>query len=207
MPNPSFEIEDIYTGPIAGIDEAGCGAWAGPVVAAAVIFLDRERATPLFSKLNDSKKLTKKERNEAFEALQEEESIVIGVGSASETEIDQINIRQATLNAMLRAVDALKITPNNLLIDGICAPKCNIPCHTIKKGDQKSFSIASASIIAKVTRDRIMSELDLKYPGYGLADNVGYGTKKHILGLQDRGISEIHRKTYKPIQQFLTQPV
>lgn len=207
MYNPSFSLEESYEGIVAGIDEAGCGAWAGPVVAAAVIFLDRKKAEHILPQLNDSKKLSKKERFYAYEALNKESSILIGVGSSSQEEIDQINIRQATLKAMLRAVESLKEEPTQLLIDGISSPTCNIPCCTVKKGDQKSFSIAAASIIAKVTRDNIMTSFDAQYLGYSFKENVGYGTKKHIHGLEKIGISEIHRKTYKPIQQFLAESV
>ncbi len=207
MHSPSFCLEESYEGIVAGIDEAGCGAWAGPVIAAVVIFLDRNKVGDILPHLNDSKKLSKKERLYAYEALRKENSILIGVGSSSQEEIDQINIRQATLKAMWRAVESLKEKPNHLLIDGISSPKCDIPCHTVKKGDQKSFSIAAASIIAKVTRDNIMTSFDLKHPGYGFKDNVGYGTQKHIHGLKEMGISTIHRKTYKPIQQFLVEPV
>ena len=202
MHNLSFSLEGALNGTVAGIDEAGCGAWAGPVVAAAVMFSKENNVNTLLPYLNDSKKLSKRQREIAYNLIWEEKSILVGVGVSSQDEIDQLNIRQATLKAMIKAVDGLSQQPDHLLVDGLSAPKTLIPCQTITKGDQKSFSIAAASIIAKVTRDQIMADLDRLYPGYGLETNVGYGTKSHLEALRQKGVTSIHRKSYKPIQQL-----
>ena len=194
---PSFEIEDSIPGTIAGIDEAGRGPWAGPVVAAAVI-LD-PAAMP--DGLNDSKKLTEKRRAEIAGALWD--CAEIGVGVASVEEIDQINILQATLLAMSRAAAALPKRPAACIVDGTIKPKLRIPAYTVVKGDGKSFSIAAASIIAKTTRDRMMRELAREFPNYGWEKNKGYGVPAHRVGLSAHGVTPHHRKSFAPIHNML----
>lgn len=195
---PNFDIEERVQGPVAGVDEAGRGPWAGPVVSAAVI-LDRNN-TP--NGLNDSKKLSVKKRDILFETLNT--CADIGVGIASVQEIDQLNILQATFLAMQRAVKALQGTPALVLIDGNQTPQLPYPSQTVIKGDSTSLSIAAASIIAKVTRDRIMQELDTTYPHYAWAKNAGYGTKDHQDGIAEHGITEHHRKSFKPIAKLVS---
>lgn len=204
---PSFDIENSVGNLVVGVDEAGRGPWAGPVVAGAVIILDKNLDKELLSSLDDSKKLSEKKREYLYHKLIDEEvkgKIYIGIGEASCKEIDEMNILQATFLAMQRAVASLKVPPQFAIVDGCCKPN-NFPCDikTVVKGDSKSFSIAAASIIAKVTRDRKMKELALKYPYYSFEKNAGYGTKLHIEGLKQYGITPEHRKSYKPIKAFL----
>lgn len=205
---PDFEFENQYNVPVAGIDEAGRGPWAGPVVAGAVVILDKNLDEFLLSGLNDSKKLSAKKREALYEKLFEAEKagqVCIGIGQASAAEIDEHNILRATFMAMCRAVAQLKVQPQFALVDGNQVPKgLNCPCKTIVKGDARSYSIAAASIVAKVYRDRLMAELALKYPYYGFEKNAGYGTAAHIAGLKQYGIIEgQHRKSYRPIQELL----
>ena len=167
---------------ICGIDEAGRGPLAGPVVAGAVIL--PEDCTILW--LNDSKKLSEKKR----------EMLAVGVGMAGPARIDEINILQATYEAMRMAIGKLKVRPNILLNDAVTIPDVRIPQVPIIKGDAKSVSIAAASIIAKVTRDRLMEEYDKVIPGYGFAGHKGYGTKAHIEKLRELGASPIHRASF-----------
>lgn len=204
---PDFKIEDSLGGIVAGVDEAGRGPWAGPVVAGAVVILDRNLDAELLNGLDDSKKLSAKKREKLYNLLFEEEKngrVAIGIGEASAEEIDALNILQATFLAMTRAVEKLKAIPEIAIIDGNQNPK-KFPCpsKTVVKGDAKSMSISAASIAAKVYRDRLMSELAEKYPYYGFEKNAGYGTKAHIEGLKSYGIIPEHRKSYKPIQAFL----
>lgn len=194
---------------VAGIDEAGRGPWAGPVVAGAVIFLNRDVDTALLEGLDDSKKLTAKKREYLYGLLFEEQKkgkLAIGIGEASCREIDEMNILQATFLAMRRAYDALGANPKAALIDGNQKPK-NFPCpvQTVIKGDALSFSISAASIVAKVYRDRLMADLALRYPYYAFEKNVGYGTAAHIAGLKEHGICPEHRCSYKPIQAILNK--
>ncbi|NCB47616.1 ribonuclease HII, partial [bacterium] len=155
----------------------------------------------------DSKKLTAKKRELLYEELRKAEAlgkVVIGIGEASAKEIDEFNILQATFTAMRRAVGALKETPQAALIDGNRKPGAfDCRCQTVIKGDSKSYSIAAASIMAKVYRDRLMNELAQKYPYYGFERNAGYGTKDHIDGLKKYGVISEHRKSYKPIKEFI----
>ena len=199
MPDYSIEARFLAQngGPIAGIDEVGRGPLAGPVLAAAVI-LNRE-CIP--EGLNDSKKLTMRAREKLFARIME--IAVIGVGEASVDEIDRINIRRATHLAMARAVDALSEKPVFAIVDGNDAPALTCPCDTIVGGDGRAVSIAAASIIAKVTRDRMMMRLHEDHPGYGWRTNMGYGTKEHLEGMQKLGITPHHRKTYAPVYQML----
>lgn len=179
---------------VVGIDEAGRGAWAGPVVAAAVVF---PRGL-IIDGVDDSKKL-KPTRRDALFAEVTESCLSFGVGIVDHKTVDAINILQATRKAMLIAVSELKITPHFLLIDGNTEIATTIPQKTIIDGDAISFTIAAASIIAKVTRDRLMVALAQTYPGYGFESHKGYGTKQHQDALRDLGCSPIHRLTYKPV--------
>ncbi len=205
---PDFEIEDKFDGYVAGIDEAGRGPWAGPVVAGAVVILDRNLPDILLNGLDDSKKLSPSKREKLYNALLEQEKlgkVSIGIGEASCEEIDSLNILQATFLAMKRAEQKLKLCPVAALIDGNQLPhEFPVKAKTVIKGDAKSYSIAAASIMAKVYRDHYMAKLAEKYPYYGFEKNAGYGTKAHINGLKEYGIIEgVHRKSYKPIQEFL----
>lgn len=183
---------------IAGVDEVGRGPLAGPVVTAAVIL---DPAKPIEG-LNDSKKLTEKRRKE-LEPLIKERALAWSLGRSEADEIDQINILQATLLAMKRAVEGLSISPVHALVDGNKAPNLACPVTTIVKGDQSEACIAAASILAKVARDREMAEMDEHYPGYGLAKHKGYPTKQHQEALLELGVTPIHRRSFKPVQLAL----
>ena len=187
------EFENKYSdlAYVAGIDEAGRGPLAGPVVAAAVI-LPKDIFLPF---LNDSKKVTEKRRDVLFDEIKQN-AIAYGIGIASNTLIDEINILQATYEAMREAVNALEKTPDVLLVDAVHIPDINIKQVGIVKGDAKSVNIAAASILAKVTRDRLMVEYDKIYPEYGFASNKGYGTATHIAALKEVGPCAIHRKSF-----------
>lgn len=187
------EFENKYSdlAYIAGIDEAGRGPLAGPVVAAAVI-LPKDIFLPF---LNDSKKVTEKRRDVLFDEIKQN-AIAYGIGIASNTLIDEINILQATYEAMREAINALEKTPDVLLVDAVHIPDINIKQVGIVKGDAKSVNIAAASILAKVTRDRLMAEYDKIYPEYGFASNKGYGTATHIAALKEVGPCAIHRKSF-----------
>ena len=185
-------------GPIAGVDEAGRGPLAGPVVAAAVI-LDRKRMP---KGLNDSKQLSHDAREALFPKIMEL-AIAVGVGEASVDEIDLINIRQATHQAMARAVRALSIAAAFALVDGNDAPALPCPCDTLVDGDARSVSIAAASIIAKVTRDRMMAALHQQHPHYGWITNKGYGTEEHLSALKRHGATLHHRRSFAPIHNML----
>lgn len=187
------EFENKYSdlAYVAGIDEAGRGPLAGPVVAAAVI-LPKDIFLPF---LNDSKKVTEKRRDVLFDEIKQN-AIAYGIGIASNTLIDEINILQATYEAMREAINALEKTPDVLLVDAVHIPDINIKQVGIVKGDAKSVNIAAASILAKVTRDRLMAEYDKIYPEYGFASNKGYGTATHIAALKEIGSCAIHRKSF-----------
>lgn len=176
---------------IAGVDEAGRGPLAGPVCAAAVILPE----DAVIEGINDSKKLSEKKREALFEVIKNT-AIAYAVEFAAPEVIDDINIKQATSLAMHKAVDALAQRPDYVIIDGNDKIAYDIPYEYIVKGDAKSQTIAAASILAKVSRDRLMKELDKKYPMYGLAKHKGYGTKDHIAAIREYGVSEIHRKSF-----------
>ena len=182
---------------IAGIDEVGRGPLVGPVVTAAVIlpkdFYDE--------RINDSKKLTEKKREQLYDVIMEN-AVSVGIGISSEDVIDDINILEATKKAMIEAVNNLSVKPEHLLIDAVKL-NVDIPQTSIIKGDAKSESIAAASIIAKVTRDRMMIELDKKHPEYDFKHNKGYGTKKHIDAIEKYGILKEHRKTFAPCNKYV----
>ncbi|MBN9545091.1 MAG: ribonuclease HII [Alphaproteobacteria bacterium] len=200
MPHYIYESRLLKTmaGPICGVDEAGRGPLAGPVVAAAVI-LDRKRIP---KGLNDSKQLSEEDR-EALYPLIMEAAVAVGVGEASVDEIDLINIRQATHMAMARAVRALSVTAEFALVDGNDPPPLPCRCDTLIGGDARSVSIAAASIIAKVTRDRMMVALHDDHPGYNWRSNKGYGTPEHYAGLKAHGVTQHHRRSFGPIRAIL----
>ncbi|MCX4194061.1 ribonuclease HII [Methylophaga sp. OBS1] len=183
---------------VAGVDEVGRGPLAGPVVTAAVI-LDPDN--PIHG-LADSKKLTEK-RRELLEPLIKEKALAWSLGRAEPVEIDELNILQASLLAMKRAVESLTITPQHVLVDGIHAPALNCSVTTVIKGDQSEPAIAAASILAKVARDREMVELEALYPGYGFAKHKGYPTKQHQQALLELGVTDIHRRSFSPVQMSL----
>lgn len=192
---PDFSFERQCYGPVCGVDEAGRGPLAGPVVAAAVILTPAR----IPEGLNDSKALSHKQRERLLNAI--EKNAQIGIGIAEPEEIDRLNILQASLAAMRRAVLALPSVPDMALIDGNKLPP-NMPCEAqaIVKGDSRSLSIAAASIVAKVTRDRLMAEAEARYPGYGLAGHKGYPTKAHMEAVKRLGPSPIHRFSFKPVR-------
>lgn len=187
----SFERKYEHLGYVCGIDEVGRGPFAGPVVAGAVIL--PKDCDILY--INDSKKLSEKKREELYGEIMEK-AIAVQVGYASPARIDEINILQATYEAMREAVSKLTITPQVLLNDAVTIPGITIPQVPIIKGDAKSVSIAAASIVAKVTRDRLMREYDKIMPQYGFASNKGYGSKEHIEALRKYGATPIHRKSF-----------
>jgi len=179
---------------VAGVDEAGVGPMAGPVVAAAVVF-----SPETFIKgVHDSKQLTHEQREELFTPIRER-AIAVGVGMASVLEIDRLNIYWATMLASKRALSALGLSPRHVLVDGRLIPGLELPQTRIVGGDRKSFCIAAASIIAKVTRDRMMVAYDEQYPGYGFAQHKGYCTNDHMEQLRDLGPSPIHRRSFWPV--------
>lgn len=180
---------------IAGIDEVGRGALAGPVVAAAVVL---DFATPLPVGLNDSKQLSKAAR-ERIEREVRESALAIGIGAVEPDEIDRINILQATKRAMLSALSALNPPADYLLIDALKLDSCSLPQQAIIRGDAASASIAAASIVAKVYRDQLMREADAQFPGYGFAQHVGYGTGAHLAALAERGVCRLHRHSFRPV--------
>ncbi len=193
MPNFEFEkkhYDEGYTA-VCGCDEAGRGPLCGPVVAAAVILpLDIE-----IDGLDDSKKLTEKKREALYDIIIEK-AIAYGIAECTAEEIDEYNILNASMIAMNRAVNMLSVTADFALIDGNCSRGFNIPTETVVKGDSKSYSIAAASILAKVTRDRGCIELDKQYPMYGIAKHKGYPTKDHMNAVREHGVAPIYRRTF-----------
>ena len=202
----NFDIEEKFGNIVVGIDEVGRGPLAGPVIAVAVYikrslwknFLARY---PEINKINDSKKISKKIREKLYKILIN--IIQFCVGAASVKEIEEKNILQATLVAMERAYISLKINADFVLVDGINLPKIKAKVRAIKNGDNKSISIASASIIAKVIRDNLMKKLSYKYPGFFWNENSGYGTKLHIDKIKLLGITPHHRKSFKPMTKMI----
>ena len=185
---------------IAGIDEVGRGALAGPVVAGAVIL--PRGYQPWFKLVRDSKELIPKQREHLFNLI-DQDAIAVGVGVISHQIIDTVNILQATKLAMMQAIEKLSEQPQFLLIDGLILSQCSIPQEGIIKGDKLCLSISCASIIAKVTRDHIMEELDKVYPGYDLARHKGYATEGHIFHLKQLGPSPIHRLSFAPVRNVI----
>ena len=187
-----WEIENgLDVGVICGVDEAGRGPLAGPVCAAAVILPKGE----IIPGLNDSKKLTDKKRRELFPIIKEK-AVAYGIAFASEAEIDEMNILQATFLAMKRAIEQLEGKADFALIDGNRETDFGVPCLTVVKGDSRSANIAAASVLAKVTRDVYMEELAEKYPEYGFEIHKGYGTKAHYAALTEHGMCDAHRRTF-----------
>lgn len=196
-PIPTYEIEDQFSGIVAGVDEAGRGPWAGPVVAAAVV-LDRALAP---AGVRDSKTLSEKRRRALAAELWR--SAKIGVGVASVEEIDSMNILAASLLAMARAVANLPVRPAIALVDGNIKPKLRCRAYTVVGGDGLSMSIAAASIIAKTTRDRMMTELARDFPNYAWSSNKGYAAPAHRAALQKFGVTPHHRRSFAPIHNML----
>lgn len=205
MPDTSFEDAAHARGfiNIAGVDEAGRGPWAGPVVAGAVVLDLTSVPADLLFALDDSKKLTPGNREKLFEHLTNCPGAHLGVGIAEVTDIDIHNILQATLMAMAKAVGDLPVSADYALVDGNREPILPCGLETIVKGDGKSVSIAAASIVAKVTRDRIMANLATQFPGYGWETNAGYGTPQHQTALRHLGVTPHHRQSFKPIQRYM----
>jgi len=202
MPDYLLETDARKQGlaPVAGVDEVGRGPLCGPVVAAAVIL----NPDDIPAGLMDSKKLTAKRREILYDEISARAAI--SIGACSVEEIDELNILQASLLAMRRAIDGLPRTPGTALVDGNRLPE-NLPCpaQAIVKGDDKSLSISAASIIAKVTRDRIMADLAREFPGYGWERNAGYGTKEHLSALKALGVTPHHRRSFRPVHNILYQ--
>ncbi|MBA3577156.1 MAG: ribonuclease HII [Sphingomonas sp.] len=190
----TFKLELEFPQPLAGVDEAGCAPLAGPVVAAAII-LDRDK----FPRgIDDSKNLPIKKREALYAKLVK--CAAWGVGLATVEEIDRINIYWARMLAMSRAVEALGVEPAWVLVDGNACPRWQRPSKAVVEGDSKCRSIAAASIIAKVTRDRMMADYAVQYPGYGWETNRGYGTPQHHAGLRDLGLTPLHRRSFAPVR-------
>ena len=200
MPHYIYESRILKTldGPVCGVDEAGRGPLAGPVVAAAVIL----RKGHIPKGLNDSKQLSEEDRESLYPQILEM-ALAVGVGEASVGEIDLVNIRQATHLAMARAVRALGVPAAFALVDGNDPPALPCRCDTLVGGDGRSLSIAAASIVAKVTRDRMMVTLHDEHPGYNWRNNKGYGTAEHYHGLKAHGVTEHHRRSFAPIHNLL----
>jgi ribonuclease HII len=195
---PLFNLNAPETMLVCGVDEAGRGPLAGPVSAAAVI-LDESNPIP---GLADSKKLTEKQR-ERLAPLIRERALAWAVAFASVEEIDRLNILQATLLAMQRAVLALSVRPQLVLVDGLYCPKTDIPSEAIVKGDSKVAAISAASILAKTSRDALMMQLHKQYPCYGFAVHKGYPTAAHLAALREHGVSDVHRTSFKPVRLLL----
>ena len=198
---PDLSLETEAGGRVAGVDEAGRGPWAGPVVAAAVVFKAGGPTAELRATITDSKRLPADRRAALQPAILA--CADAAVGMASVAEIDSMNILQATLLAMRRAVVRLADIPDLALVDGNRAPRLPCPVRTVVGGDGKSLSIAAASIVAKVARDRLMARLVADYPGYGWERNAGYGTEEHRAGLARLGPCTHHRRSFRPIRELL----
>jgi len=204
-PPPTFDGERELNAQgyrlIAGLDEVGRGTIAGPVFAAAVI-LPLEANIPWLPLVRDSKQLSPRRREYIFKLIQQT-NVAIGIGVVPHTDIDKRGIVKATRLAMSRAIDQLPFTPDFLLIDALALPEVSLPQRSIVHGDQLSLSIACASIVAKVSRDRYMVELDSLHPGYGLARHKGYATKEHLRCLQQLGPCSIHRQSFAPVRRLI----
>ncbi len=204
MTHPNFDLETTAQNngakKVAGVDEVGRGPLAGPVTAAAVIL----NPNNIPAGLNDSKKLSPRKRETLFDTILQ--SAQVGIGEASVEEIDEINILQASHLAMIRALENLPEQPDHVLIDGNRIPNnLTLSAEAVVKGDAKSLSIAAASIVAKVTRDRLMVGLAQQHPGYGWETNAGYPSKNHLSALKELGITPHHRRSFKPVHNILYQ--
>ncbi|MDD3444908.1 MAG: ribonuclease HII [Zavarzinia sp.] len=195
---PDLSRETAIGGRVCGVDEAGRGPWAGPVTAAAVIW---PSGVVVPDGVTDSKKLSAQARDRLFDTIVE--NAHVGIGEASVEEIDRLNILRATFLAMRRAVDALVPTPSHALVDGNRAPLLPCAVTTLVKGDALSLSVAAASIVAKVHRDRVMIEAERRFPGYGFARHKGYGTAEHADALQRLGPTSFHRTSFSPIKALI----
>jgi ribonuclease HII len=206
---PDFVIERGCRGVVCGVDEAGRGPLAGPVVAAAVVIDRRRLRGELRRVLDDSKALSREARESCYRGLVagvRTGAVSLGVGATSAPEIDRINILRASLLAMARAVAALGVTPDIALVDGNVAPLLPCRVQTVVRGDALSFSIAAASVIAKVTRDRIMHALARRHPGYGWETNVGYATAEHSAAIKALGVTAHHRRSFAPVRLAVSAP-
>lgn len=183
---------------LAGVDEAGRGALAGPVVAAAVILRDGRRIVGV----TDSKRLSPRRRERLYGQIREE-VLAVGVGVVDVSTIEARNILQATLLAMERAVVDLQVSPDGVIVDGLAVPNVDVPVFPVVRGDLECPSVAAASIVAKVTRDRIMADYHARYPAYGFDRHKGYGTDAHLQAIAEHGLSPIHRRTFSPVRQIL----
>lgn len=202
---PNFALEKAAGGRVAGVDEVGRGPLAGPVVAAAVVF---PTGVPrkLAAMLDDSKKLSAEQRLAAFTALRESGRAEIAVGAASVAEIDRLNILRAALLAMCRAVARLPTLPDLALVDGNMPPPLTCPVRCVVGGDARCLSIAAASIVAKVVRDRAMVRLAARWPGYGWETNVGYSTPEHGQAIRHLGVTPHHRRSFEPVRLAVSAP-
>lgn len=201
IPLLTFDIEDaLAIAPVAGVDEAGRGAWAGPVVAAAVAF-DRSRPCP--DGIDDSKRLKPDERERLYDEIHQVADV--GLGIADCRRVDRDNVLAATLWAMREAVAALSRSPSVVIVDGKSAPSLDVRVETVVRGDSLSLSIAAASIIAKVTRDRMMVVLARELGGYGFEKHKGYGTREHVAAIERLGVCREHRRSFRPIALMLAQ--
>jgi ribonuclease HII len=191
-----MHFDQQFEGPVCGIDEVGRGPLAGPVVSACVHIPSKNLANPIWDEITDSKKISAIKREKLFEPIKA--LCIFGIAEASAQEIDQLNIHHATLLAMKRAFEIMAFAPQTTLIDGKFAP--DIPCttQTVIKGDSLSLSIGAASILAKVTRDRMMTKLHQDHPHYAWDRNAGYGTKAHMKGLESHGLTPFHRLSFAP---------
>ncbi len=209
MPDYALEtrLAALHGGPVAGVDEAGRGPWAGPVVAAAVVLDPTRLPSALLSRLDDSKALKPAAREAILAELQAAASrglARLGVGRAEVEEIDRVNILQASLAAVARAIATLTgPAPAAVLVDGNRLPQLTCPAEAVVKGDARSLSIAAASIVAKVTRDREMAALAARFPGYGWERNQGYGTAEHQAALEALGVTPAHRRSFRPVRELL----
>ncbi len=199
---PSLDLELAHGGLVCGLDEAGRGPLAGPVLAACVYIPPDARAESFWSQVNDSKKLSEKKRDMLFDLIITHTHY--GIAEASAQEIDEINILQASLLAMTRSLDVMcssfGVAPALALVDGNRKPKLSCAVQTVVKGDSISLSIAAASILAKVTRDRVMNDLCQKFPMYGWSRNAGYGTAEHLRAINDHGVTHHHRRSFAPVR-------
>ena len=198
---PDFELENIYNGPVFGLDEVGRGPLAGPVVAACVYIPKEIYEQPFIRELKDSKAIAKPKLEKLYALITEH--CEWRVAEITPEEVDNINVLQASLKAMASALKSMSVRPAHALVDGNKLPQLPCPAQSVIKGDNKSYSIAAASIIAKVTRDRIMKELHLEFPHYGWHSNAGYGAKVHLDAINLHGITPHHRKSFAPIKNFL----
>lgn len=201
---PDLALEVSVAGPVVGVDEVGCGPWAGPVVAAAAMWRSWGAAEAFYGHIRDSKMMTARQRRQLREALIVHPDLLIGIAEASVEEIDRINIRQAASLAMVRAVGMLPLQPATVLVDGTASPNFaqDVAVISVIKGDTKSLSIATASILAKEYRDDLMAALGQNYPGYGWERNAGYGTRAHADAIATLGITAHHRQSFAPIARL-----